>query len=239
MAKDPESLLVSTLQAAAQNWGVFDWNGKVQQWDISHAQTKEARELSLAARKQLADDTKQFKKSVKTVETAGANLQAANNDETSTATVKAIEALAKSCRVTIKAYQEEIDNLTRRCKSAEGAFADLTKQLGDVPDPTQIIVSALDHIHVQHVQLQQLQQLVKDLQTENASLEKRVQQQPTAVASPTSSGLSRAEKEELLQLRKEVAEFEFRSLKNQDITIRKLEARIVELQQGGEEEFNA
>lgn len=241
MAKDPESLLVSTLQAAAQNWGVFDWNGKVQQWDASAAQTKEARELSSAARKQLAENTKQFKKSVKTVETAGANLQAINNEETATATIKAIDALAKNCRVTIKAYQEEIDNLTRRCKTAEGAFADLTKHLGEVPDPTEIIVNALDHIHVQHVQLQQLQQLVKDLQEENALLEKKAQQQPPVAAAPSSGHLSRAEKEELLQLRKEVAEYEveFRSLKNQDITIRKLEARIVELQQGGEEEFHA
>ena len=105
MAKDPESLLVATLQAAAQNWRAFDWNGKVQQWDVSAAQTKEARELSLAARKQLADDTKQFKKSVKNVETAGTNLQASNTEETATATIKAIDALAKSCRVTIKAYQ--------------------------------------------------------------------------------------------------------------------------------------
>jgi homeobox protein cut-like len=44
-----------------------------------------------------------------------------------------------------------------------------------------------------------------------------------------------------MQLRKEVAEYEveFRSLKNQDITIRKLEAGIVELQKEGEEEFES
>lgn len=53
--------------------------------------------------------------------------------------------------------------------------------------------------------------------------------------------MSKGEKEELLQLRKDVAEYEveFRSLKNQDITIRKLEAKIQELQEGGEEEFQA
>jgi len=113
MAKDPESLLVGTLQAAAQNWGVFDWNNKLQQWDASAAQTKEARELSVAARKQLAEDTKQFKKSVKTVETAGANLQTSNTEETANATIKAIDALAKSCRVTIKAYQGKHPNETQ------------------------------------------------------------------------------------------------------------------------------
>jgi homeobox protein cut-like len=53
--------------------------------------------------------------------------------------------------------------------------------------------------------------------------------------------LNKEEKEELIQLRREVAEYEveFRSLKNQDITIRKLEARIVELEQGSEEELQA
>ena len=84
----------------------------MQQWDTSAAQTKEARELSVAARKQLAEDTKQFKKSVKTVETAGANLQTSNTEETANATIKAIDALAKSCRVTIKAYQGKQTFLT-------------------------------------------------------------------------------------------------------------------------------
>jgi homeobox protein cut-like len=48
------------------------------------------------------------------------------------------------------------------------------------------------------------------------------------------------EKEEMIELRREVAEYEveFRSLKNQDITIRKLEKRIEELQAAGEEELN-
>ena len=51
-------------------------------------------------------------------------------------------------------------------------------------------------------------------------------------------GMSSAEREELIQLRREVAEYEveFRSLKNQDITIRKLEAKIADLQRANEEE---
>ncbi len=103
--KDPEALLMSTLQAAAKNWVAFDWDGKVQQWEIAATQTKEARELSLAARKQLAENTKHLKKSVKTAETAATSLQAGITEENATTTVKAIETLAKSCRVTVKAYQ--------------------------------------------------------------------------------------------------------------------------------------
>jgi homeobox protein cut-like len=140
---------------------------------------------------------------------------------------------------------EEIDNLTRRCKSAETSFSGLTQSLGDVPDPSVVLVTALDYIHTQQAQLNRMEQSVEDLQKENASLDKKVQQQQqqqkAEPSKDSSSGLSRADKEELLQLRKEVAEYEveFRSLKNQDITIRKLESRIQELQQGGQEEFHS
>ena len=49
----------------------------------------------------------------------------------------------------------------------------------------------------------------------------------------SSSSLNKAEKDELIALRAEVAEYEveFRNLKNQDITIRKLEGKIVNLQE--------
>eukprot|EP00957_Ditylum_brightwellii_P027193 2055431-Ditylum_brightwellii.AAC.1 len=55
-----------------------------------------------------------------------------------------------------------------------------------------------------------------------------------------SGGINKAEREELIQLRSEVAEYEveFRGLKNQDITIRKLEAKIVELQENRDNEIN-
>ncbi len=53
------------------------------------------------------------------------------------------------------------------------------------------------------------------------------------------NALSLAEREELIRLRSEVAEYEveFRGLKNQDITIRKLESKIVELEENRAEEI--
>eukprot|EP00934_Nitzschia_sp_Nitz4_P004615 Nitzschia sp. Nitz4//scaffold11_size288233//102401//104828//NITZ4_000760-RA/size288233-snap-gene-0.16-mRNA-1//1//CDS//3329534032//4605//frame0 len=232
-----EATLLSSLQAVYQNWASFDWDGKAKQWETVLTQSKEARDQSLLARKQLADTTKQFKKSVKSVEQVGSSLGADVNQENAAATVKAIEALAKQCRVTVKAYQEEIDNLTRRCKASETAYSTLTQSLGELPDPSAVVATATEHVHGQHDQVKQLQNTVEDLQKQKAALERKVSQQ--AQASTESAGLSRGEHEELLQLRKEVAEYkvEFRSLKNQDITIRKLEAKIVELQQGGEEAF--
>ena len=58
-------------------------------------------------------------------------------------------------------------------------------------------------------------------------------------AGGTASALTLAEREELIKLRGDVAEYEveFRSLKNQDITIRKLESKIEELEENREEEI--
>jgi homeobox protein cut-like len=91
-------------------------------------------------------------------------------------------------------------------------------------------------VNNQQMQISQLSRSVEDLNKEKDALEKNPMKREV---SKQDSSLSKAGKEELMQLRREVAEYEveFRSLKNQDITIRKLEARIFEVQTGGEEEF--
>lgn len=136
--------------------------------------------------------------------------------------------------------------MTRRSKATESAFDKLTQALREAQDPAGLLVAAMEQMQTQQQQIQQLMQSMDGLTKENANLEKNLQkaeqQQPPAAPSASSgSGMSKAEKEELIQLRREVAEYEveFRSLKNQDITIRKLESRISELQQGGEEEFQS
>jgi len=226
----------TSVQVASKSWESFNWDSKTKQWEATTVQSKEAREQSLAARKQLAETTKQFKKSVKNVEQVGSTLGTANKSENAAATVKAIEVLAKNCRQTVKAYQEEVDNLTRRCKSAESSFSSLTQSLGENPDPFKVLSSVLNLVNNQQMQLSKLSRTVEDLKAEKVVLEKMT---PKNDASRQDSSSTKAEKEELIQLRREVAEYEmeFRSLKNQDITILKLEARILELQTGGEEEF--
>lgn len=102
---DQETMLLSSLQVASKNWVDFDWAGKANQWDAASNQNKEAREQSQAARKLLAETTKQFKRSVKNVEQAGSALGSSNTQENATATVKAVEAMSKNCRLTVKAYQ--------------------------------------------------------------------------------------------------------------------------------------
>ena len=62
-----------------------------------------------------------------------------------------------------------------------------------------------------------------------------------AVGGGSGGSLNAAEREELIQLRREVAEYEveFRSLKNQDITIRRLETRIADMERSSEEQMQA
>ncbi len=133
---------------------------------------------------------------------------------------------------------EEIDNLTRRSKATESAFDKLAQALNEVSDPSKLLVDATEQLNSQEQEISQLAQKVDEVSKENVSLDAKLQQSQ-ANTSATSSGLSKQEKEEIIELRREVAEYEveFRSLKNQDITIRKLEKKIEELQMGGEAEF--
>mmetsp|Transcript_16311 Transcript_16311/g.23000 ORF Transcript_16311/g.23000 Transcript_16311/m.23000 type:complete len:819 (-) Transcript_16311:232-2688(-) len=250
---DQDALLLSSLQVASQSWVSFDWNSRRDQWEKTLLQTKESREQSLSARKQLGETTKQFKRSVKNTEQASTALsQNTSSQDHVQSTIKAMDVLAKECRKTVKAYQEEIDNLTRRCKSSETAFSGLHSSLQDLPDPASMIGTAMDQIHGQQNQISQLLRTVDDVNGEMKSLESRMAQQAdvfqkeitqlkaAAKKAPDSgSGVNKAEREELIQLRREVAEYEveFRGLKNQDITIRKLEAKIADLQSSGEEQL--
>jgi hypothetical protein len=93
------------LQKASKGWKSFDWSSKAPQWDMTTNQNKEAHDASQAARKQLSEHTKSFKKSVKNVETAGNSLGSESSEENIGAAVKAIENVAKLARVTIKSYQ--------------------------------------------------------------------------------------------------------------------------------------
>lgn len=224
-----DTALLQSLQIASQAWVAFDWDGKMAQLEKASAVTREQKDLSLAARKLLAETTKTFKKSVKSMEQASASLKSKAPDADNLA-VKAMDSLAKDCRQTIKSYQEEIDNLTRRCKASENAFLSVHTSIMEVPDPVALMSAAMDQIRNQQGQIAQLLRTVEHVNREMNSMEANT---PT----PSAPSMSRDDREELLQLRREVAEYEveFRGLKNQDITIRKLEAKIAELEEKAQE----
>jgi len=230
--------LLLSLQVASQAWATFDWGGKKSQLDKLTSQTREQKEHSQAARKQLGETTKQFKKSVKSMEQASTALKTlGSQDGESVTAIKAMDGLAKECRQTIKRYQEEVDNLTRRCKASETGVSSVYTSMENVLDPVSLLASAMEQMQKQQAQIAQLLRTVEEVNKEMTRMEQTAAQTKNQAKPAPSSGTSREDKEELLQLRREVAEYEveFRGLKNQDITIRKLEAKIAELEEGAED----
>lgn len=193
--------LMQMLQMASQAWDNFEWTARLEQLDAAATAAREQKEQSLAARKQLGETTKVFKKSVKTMDQACVGLKQNSGESDISSAVKAMDVLSKECRQTIKAYQEEIDNLTRRCKSSENAFASIHAALGDIADPTALLKRASVQIHDQQNQISQLLNTVEEVNKEMSNMEANAAARKND--SPPSV-LSREEKEELLQLRREV-----------------------------------
>ncbi|KAH9931059.1 uncharacterized protein BXZ73DRAFT_77756 [Epithele typhae] len=73
----------------------------------------------------------------------------------------------------LKAYQTEIDSLTKRLKTAENAFLNVYKVLAEAPDPYPLLEAAVD----QTVKVAEARELEAELQRareENAELRKRL-----------------------------------------------------------------
>ncbi|KAG2119891.1 CASP C terminal-domain-containing protein [Suillus discolor] len=99
---------------------------------------------SVLGRKQLADRTKEFKK--------------IPDDEK-----------LNSFKGLLKAYQTEIDNLTKRSKVSENAFLNVYKVLAEAPDPYPLLEAAVDQT-VKATEAQALEAEVARLRAENAEL---------------------------------------------------------------------
>lgn len=201
-------------------------------------QTKEAKDQSLTARKELADTTKQFKRSVKQVEQAKQALVAGTSPETVSTTVSSIDSMAKDCRVIVKSYQGEIDNLTRRCKNSESAYAALCSGLMEMPDPSAVLSSVMEQMPKQQKEIETLKRSSEEMtkEAQKAQKEMAALKKKSNAAGKNDYGLARQEKEELIQLRADVTQYEIetKNLKDQSVTVRKLETKIAELNEGAE-----
>mmetsp|Transcript_42585 Transcript_42585/g.51124 ORF Transcript_42585/g.51124 Transcript_42585/m.51124 type:complete len:679 (+) Transcript_42585:33-2069(+) len=249
-AANTDSTTKNTLISACRVWTTFALDSRRPQLDLAAAQTQKNRSNSQLARKHLADETKSFKKAIKTATNAGSDVppQIASS----------IENVGKEGRSTIKAYQEEIDNLTRRCKFAETTFLNLYQSLYDLPDPTPALQLSVECLEERDETISVFSRRIAELVEENECLRKKTEDSSFSAATNETSivesgkskdetrgvnadlTLNRSDRDELLQLRREVADYEveFRSLKNQDITIRKLEGRIEQLQESKETEMH-
>ncbi|KAJ4483236.1 CASP C terminal-domain-containing protein [Lentinula aciculospora] len=102
---------------------------------------------SLVGRKALADKTKEFKKIP---------------DEDKLSAFKGL----------LKAYQTEIDNLTKRAKTSESAFLNVYKVLAEAVDPYPFLEAAVDQT-VKASQVADLEKELRKARDENAELRKR------------------------------------------------------------------
>jgi len=76
-------------------------------------------------------------------------------------------------KVLLKAYQGEIDSLTRRSKMSETAFLNVYKLLSDAPDPYPLLDAAVDQT-VKVAEARMLESELSRLRDENADLKKHV-----------------------------------------------------------------
>ncbi|ESK96561.1 golgi membrane protein [Moniliophthora roreri MCA 2997] len=109
---------------------------------------------SVVGRKALADKTKEFKK--------------IPDDEKLTA-----------FKGLLKAYQTEIDNLTKRSKASENAFLNVYKVLAEAPDPYPLLEAAVDQT-VKAAEARDLEAELKRVRDENAELQRRVSELSSA-----------------------------------------------------------
>lgn len=236
--------------ASFDAWKNLSWKSLVDQMNETMNQMKPAREQSLTARKNLAESTKQLKKLVKVCEQQSVNADA--------------NQLAKESKNTVKSYQEEIDNLTKRCKVSEQAYQTITFMLNELPDPM-ILLNTIQQLQDENQKLHSLNKKIeidydnefnkrdndfkkleldyKKLENDNKKLTNEMKNMVTKNNKRDSNmtSITKDEYEELFKLRNEVIQYEMelRTLKNQDITVRKLEAKIEELQTTGAEILNS
>ncbi|KAG6898156.1 hypothetical protein C0992_004143, partial [Termitomyces sp. T32_za158] len=73
----------------------------------------------------------------------------------------------------LKAYQTEIDNLTKRSKASENAFLNVYKVLAEAPDPYPLLEAAVDQT-VKVAEALESEAELRRLREENVELRKRV-----------------------------------------------------------------
>ncbi|KAJ3248969.1 hypothetical protein HDU78_008355 [Chytriomyces hyalinus] len=109
-----------SIQAALRAWNAINLTDLQKLLDSQGLEIVENQKESNRTKKKLSDLTKDFKKIP---------------DEEKLVQFKSL----------LKAYQQEIDSITKRSKSAESAFLSLYKHLAEAPDPAPLISSLSDH----------------------------------------------------------------------------------------------
>lgn len=158
------SFSLSDASPVLEFWREFDLDGRRLALDKTSVEMREQKTASIAGRKGLNDITKLFRS-------------------------KSKEDQIDMVTELLKAYQEEIDQLSRRSKFSETAFYGLYKAVYEAPDPALTIEALINMVTTTSTHQFEVERLKGEL---------------------------------------EQYEAEFQQLKNQDITIRRLEDQLMD-----------
>ncbi|WVQ84708.1 hypothetical protein IAT38_006864 [Cryptococcus sp. DSM 104549] len=133
--------------AALTTWKEINLSELQKSLDSTALELVENQKENLVGRKKLAEQTREFKK--------------LPDDAEKFAAIK----------VLLKAYQSEIDSLTRRSKMSETSFLNVYKLLADAPDPYPLLDAAVDQT-VKVAEARMLESELARLREENGELKK-------------------------------------------------------------------
>ncbi|KAJ2926753.1 hypothetical protein H1R20_g10328, partial [Candolleomyces eurysporus] len=147
----------SNFSAALETWRGINLSELQKKLDGQGIEIVDNQKEGLLGRKGLSDKTKEFKKL--------ADAEKLN----------AFKGL-------LKAYQTEIDNITKRCKTSDNAFLHVYKVLAEAPDPYPLLEAAVDQA-VKVAEASEREDELKKLREENAELRKKLVDLPSLEAS--------------------------------------------------------
>ncbi|WRT70279.1 uncharacterized protein IL334_007277 [Kwoniella shivajii] len=137
--------------AALTTWKEINLSELQKSLDSTALELVENQKENLVGRKKLAEQTREFKKLPDDSEKFNA------------------------IKVLLKAYQGEIDSLTRRAKMSETSFLNVYKLLADAPDPYPLLDAAVDQT-VKIAEARVLESELSRLREENSELKKNVEE---------------------------------------------------------------
>ncbi|KAG8711960.1 hypothetical protein FRC12_009099 [Ceratobasidium sp. 428] len=139
---------MSDFTQALSVWKEIELSELQKKLDTQGLELVENQKESVVGRKSLADKTKEFKK--------------LSDDEK-----------PEASKGLLKAYQNEIDSLTKRCKASDNAFLGVYKLLAEAPDPYPLLNSVVDMM-IKVSEAQDKESELQVLKGENAELKRQV-----------------------------------------------------------------
>ncbi|WVR07736.1 hypothetical protein IAU60_004779 [Kwoniella sp. DSM 27419] len=139
----------ANFSAALTTWKEINLSELQKSLDSTALELVENQKENLVGRKKLAEQTREFKKLPDDAEKFNA------------------------IKVLLKAYQGEIDSLTRRSKMSETSFLNVYKLLADAPDPYPLLDAAVDQT-VKVAEARMLESELSRLRDENGELKKNI-----------------------------------------------------------------